>query len=93
MDWSTPGRIVLCSIPPSQTLAAAHTASNDVGMNKLWHTDLHEIQFTEDATGGASTIDRIAFLEDASHFIMHHHLIRDKRSNTWAAVLADAYVS
>jgi hypothetical protein len=32
-----------------------------------------------------------AFLDDASRFIMHHRLIRDKRSDICAAVLADVF--
>jgi hypothetical protein len=51
-------------------------------VNYLWHTDLHEIQVPDDATGGTRIIYLIAFLDDASRFIMQHRLVRDKRSAT-----------
>jgi hypothetical protein len=37
--------------------------------------DRHEMQTFDERTGGASTIDLIAFLDDASRFIMHYRLI------------------
>jgi hypothetical protein len=56
----------------------------------LWHTDLHEIVIPDEETGGLRTIYLIAFLDDASRYIMHHRLIADKRSETCAAVLSEA---
>jgi transposase InsO family protein len=56
----------------------------------MWHTDLHEIQVRDEATGGTSRIYVIAFLDDASRFVMHYRLIYDKRSDPCAAFLAEA---
>jgi hypothetical protein len=56
-------------------------------MNSLWHTDLHEIQVPDEATRNTYTISVIAFLDDASQFLMHHRLRRDEGSDTCAAVL------
>jgi hypothetical protein len=53
--------------------------------------DLHEMQIFDERTGGTSTMYLIAFLDDASRFIMQYRLITDKRSETCAAVLADAF--
>jgi transposase InsO family protein len=53
--------------------------------------DLYEMQMFDERTGGAFTIYHIAFLDDASGIIMHYRLIADKRSETCAAVLADAF--
>jgi transposase InsO family protein len=52
--------------------------------------DLDDMQILDQRTGGASMIHLIAFLDDASRFIMHYRLIPDKRSEKCAAVLADA---
>jgi transposase InsO family protein len=49
------------------------------------------MQMSDERTGGASTIYLIAFLDDASRFIMHYRLIAGKRSETCAAVLADTF--
>jgi hypothetical protein len=49
------------------------------------------MQISDERTGGASTIDLLAFLDDASRFIMHYRLIAHKRSEMCAAVLADAF--
>jgi hypothetical protein len=57
----------------------------------LWHTDLYEIHVRDEATGGTSTGYVISFLDDASRFIMHYHAIHDKRSDTYAPVLAEAF--
>jgi transposase InsO family protein len=58
----------------------------------LWHMDLHEIHVRDETTGATSTIYVVAFLDDASRFIMHYRLIHDMRSDTCAAVLAEALV-
>jgi transposase InsO family protein len=57
----------------------------------LRHTDLHEIQRRDEATGGTPTIYVLAFLDDPSRFIMHYHPMPGKRSDTCAAVLAEAF--
>jgi hypothetical protein len=49
------------------------------------------MQTFDEKTGGASKIYLIAFPDDASRFIMQYRLIADKRSETCAAVLADAF--
>jgi hypothetical protein len=56
----------------------------------LWHTDLHEIVIPDEQTGGLRTIYLIAFLDDASRYIMHHPLIADRKTETCAAVLSEA---
>jgi transposase InsO family protein len=60
-------------------------------VDSLWHTDLHELQLPGKITGGAGIFYLIAFLDDASRYIMHHRLIPDKRVDTCAAVLAETF--
>jgi transposase InsO family protein len=59
----------------------------------LWHTDLHEIQVTDDPATGIYTLYLIAFIDDASRFIIQHRLLSDKKSATCARVLAEAFRS
>jgi hypothetical protein len=44
----------------------------------LWCTDRAETQVTEQAIGGTATIFLMAFLDDASRFIMNRRLRPDK---------------
>jgi transposase InsO family protein len=57
----------------------------------LWHTDLYELHVPDETTGGTRISHLIAFLDDASRFIMHPRLIPDKRADTCAAVLAETF--
>jgi transposase InsO family protein len=57
----------------------------------LWHADLHEIQVTDDRATGIYTLYLIAFIDDASRFIIQHRLRSDKQSATCARVLAEAF--
>jgi transposase InsO family protein len=59
----------------------------------LWHTDLHEIQVTDELATGIYTLCLIAFIDDASRFIIQHRLLSDKKSATCARVLAEAFQS
>jgi transposase InsO family protein len=56
----------------------------------LWHTDLHEILIPGAETGERRIVYLIAFLDDASRFIMHYRLIFDKTAETCAGVLLEA---
>jgi transposase InsO family protein len=55
--------------------------------------DLHEIQVTDDRATGTDTLYLIAFIDDASRFIIQHRLLSDKKSATCACVLAEAFQS
>jgi hypothetical protein len=57
----------------------------------MWHTDLHEIQVAEEATGRAYTKDLMAFLDHRPRFNIHHGLMPDKRSDTCATVLTEPF--
>jgi transposase InsO family protein len=57
----------------------------------LWHADLHELHVPDETTGGTRILYLIAFLDDASRFIMHRRLIPDKRADTCVAVLAETF--
>jgi transposase InsO family protein len=59
----------------------------------LWHTDLHEILITNSETGVMHLVYLIAFLDDASRFIMHHRLIPEKTAETCAGVLLETLQS
>jgi transposase InsO family protein len=56
----------------------------------LWHTDLREISIPDEETGGRQIVYLIAFLHDASRFIMHHRFIFNKTAEPCAAVLLEA---
>jgi transposase InsO family protein len=54
----------------------------------LWHTDLHEVKSQPDPHGGRTITYMIAFMDDATRFIVGWELIADKTAATCAAVLA-----
>jgi transposase InsO family protein len=54
----------------------------------LWHTDLHEIKSQPVPQGGRSITYMIAFMDDATRFIVGWELIPDKTAATCANVLA-----
>jgi hypothetical protein len=49
-------------------------------VDDLWHTDLHQIHFPDEPTGGIRIISLLGFLDDASRFVMHHWLLPEKKS-------------
>jgi hypothetical protein len=54
----------------------------------LWHTDLHEVRTPPDPQGDRSLLYVIAFMDDATRFIVGWELIPDKTAATCARVLA-----
>jgi hypothetical protein len=53
----------------------------------IWHTDLHQMGPGVDANGITNIIYMIAFIDDASRYMMGYQLITDKISETCAMVL------
>jgi transposase InsO family protein len=53
----------------------------------IWHTDLHEVGMVSDLQENSQKLDLIAFIDDASRYLMGAAYITDKSAQTTAAFL------
>jgi transposase InsO family protein len=56
----------------------------------IWHTDLHEINWTSPEKAEPFKVYMIAFLDDASRYIMYYELLSDKTVDSTAKALRHA---